>query len=73
MQMLLKPVTSQENNYPARGLDIVDRLVSRPEKKDSTFMQDVGAAGVTVATGKAPNAKEEEEPHALNTPLCLYF
>ncbi|MCP6726771.1 MAG: hypothetical protein KJI69_01905 [Patescibacteria group bacterium] len=61
LQMLLKPITPEDNNYPARGQEVVDRLVNRPDKNNkSTFMQDVGAVSSTVVTGNAPMEKKEE-------------
>ena len=61
LQMILKPITTEQDDYPARGQAVVDKLVNRPENnKPTTFMQDVGTAGTAMATGKIPEAKEEQ-------------
>ena len=77
VQFVLKPVAAGQNeaegdDYPARGQVIIDKLVHRPDNKGpSTFFQDVGAAGKTVATGKVSEAKEERPQEIIPPEMRL--
>ncbi len=61
IQLVLKPVTNDENNYQDRAKKLVDKLFGRPEKKEE-FKPILQEAAELLVVGPQEKEEKKEEP-----------
>ncbi|MCH7604391.1 hypothetical protein IID24_00100 [Patescibacteria group bacterium] len=62
IQFVCEPITIVQDDYIARGKQVVDELISRPEKeKPPSAVSDIHKVGHMLATGQEVGIQEEEQ------------